>query len=89
MTQLPTMVELTAAELDAVYGGAPPMINAGNLIGVQLGDVTLNRVVSVDRNDVTIEVEDNEIVKNVNVVAGIAVAVLSGATGNGIVNRFQ
>ena len=75
------MYELIDSELDMVAGGAPAFIQAGDLIavGIQVTDVLSHNQVSLhnflNNNDV-------------QVAAGIAVAVLSGATGVGVMNKL-
>ena len=74
------MYLLTDAELDAVSAGSP-LIQAGNLINanVQVTDV-------LSHNQVTLtNIASNN---TVQVAAGIAVAVLSGATGAGVLNQL-
>ena len=75
------MYELSDSELDMVAGGAPPFIQAGDLIavGIQVTDV-----LSHNQVDIHNFLSGN----NVQVAAGIAVAVLSGATGVGVVNKL-
>ena len=75
------MYELIDSELDMVAGGAPPFIQAGDLVavGIQVTDVA-------SHNQVTLENIANN--NTVQVAAGIAVAVLSGATGVGVMNKL-
>jgi hypothetical protein len=75
-----SMYELSDSELDMVAAGQP-LIQAGNLINanVQVADV-------LSHNQVTLT---NVLSNNtVQVAAGIAVAVLSGATGAGVLNQL-
>jgi hypothetical protein len=70
-------MELTDAELDVVAAGLNAQHGAGLVVvGAQIGDITVtdvashNAILNNSLNDVTVEVP-----------IGVAVAVLSGATG--------
>ena len=92
MDQLPEMVELSGAELDAVTGGQNPLQTLGQIglvnVGAQIGNL-LNGV------DVDVSILDNNqvLVRNVangntiQVGAGAVVAILGGAAG-GLVRQL-
>jgi hypothetical protein len=68
------MYELSDSELDMVAGGANPVIQVGDLIAA---NVEVTDVLSHNQVTLTNLLNNN----TVQVAAGIAVAVLSGATG--------
>jgi hypothetical protein len=92
MSQLPDMVELSGAELDAVAAGQNPLQTLGQIglvnVGLQIGNL-LNGV------DVDVSILDNNqvLVRNVangntiQVGAGAVVAILGGAAG-GLVRQL-
>jgi hypothetical protein len=75
------MYELSDSELDMVAGGANPVIQVGDLIAA---NVEVTDVLSHNRVTLTNLLNNN----TVQVAAGIAVAVLSGATGVGVLNKL-
>jgi hypothetical protein len=88
MYQLPEMVELSGAELDAVTGGQAQgrAVAAGGLVNVALGaanvDVLRNADIDVDIiDDVTIR----NVANNNNVSVGAIIQLLGG--GAAIINR--
>ena len=81
-TALITPVELTDAELDAVGAGQNTQGGVGLVnVGAQIGDITVD---ALNNNRVTLTdvVSHNTLTTGV----GVAVAILSGATG--VLNRF-
>ncbi|MFL6931904.1 MAG: hypothetical protein ACJ8FK_18490 [Xanthobacteraceae bacterium] len=77
MTNLPEMIPLTDAELDAVAGGQVAV--AGGLVNVVLNDVNID----VLRNaDITVDIIDDITIRNVannnNVSVGALINVLGG-----------
>ena len=73
--------ELTDAELDAVSGGQLPVVgDAVNVGGIQVAVSALNG------NTVTLQNILNH--NTVNVPIGVAVAILGGAAGTGLVNKL-
>lgn len=72
-------VELTDAELDAVGAGQNAQQGAGLVVvGAQIGNVTVTDVVH------NVAVLSN----GVSIPIGVAVAVLSGATGAGVLSKL-
>jgi len=73
------MRELTVLEMDAVAAGQQGQAGAGLVVvGAQIGDVTVSEVaknVAILSNGVSIPI-------------GVAVAVLSGATGAGVLSQL-
>ena len=90
MSQLPEMVELSGAELDAVTGGAQGngVANAfGNLIGVAAGvGVAVDSVSVLDNNTVQISLLDNS---QIQVPIGVAVAILGAAGSHVSANQLR
>ena len=75
------MYELADYELDAVAAGQNPNVQVGNLVAanVVVGDVL---------SDNTVILENVLSGNTTQVAVGVAVALLSGATGVGIVQRL-
>jgi hypothetical protein len=88
MSQLPDMVELSGAELDAVTGGQANgnAVAAGGLVNVALGptnvDVLRNANIEVI-DDVTVTLQD--IANHNNVSVGALIQVLGG--GGAVITR--
>ncbi len=80
MAKLPELTELSDAELDAVAAGANPNVQVGDLVAANVNVSALNG------NTVTLT--DVLSQNNVQVPIGIAVALLSGATGVGLLNKL-
>jgi hypothetical protein len=92
MSQLPEMVELSGAELDAVAAGQNPLQALGQIglvnVGAQISDLLNGSPITVsilDNNQVEIRNVLNG--NTVQVGAGAVVAILGGAAG-GIVRQL-
>jgi hypothetical protein len=88
MSQLPEMVELSGAELDAVTGGQANgvAVAAGGLVNVALGAVNVDVLRNADIDvidDVTVTLRD--IANHNNVSVGALIQVLGG--GAAIITR--
>jgi hypothetical protein len=88
MYQLPEMVELSGAELDAVTGGQAQggAVAAGGLVNVALGAANVDVLRAANINvDIIDDVTIRNVANNNNVSVGAIIQLLGG--GAAIINR--
>ena len=77
MTNLPEMIPLTDADLDAVAGGQ--VVVAGGLVNVVLNDVNVDVLRNADINvDIIDDITIRNVANNNNVSVGALINVLGG-----------
>ena len=77
MSQLPEMVELSGAELDAVTGGQA--VAAGGLVNLALSDINVDVLRNANINvDIIDDVTIRNVANNNNISVGALIQILGG-----------